>query len=75
MALKENSNRCLPDPPPDALASPPVGDWVHEIKQWYFTGSRRLAGDQRHGALGAATTPDQAEVLASPLPPAPPFDG
>lgn len=75
MALKENSNGRLPDPHSDAFASPPVGDWVHEIKQWYLTGSRRLAGDQRHVALGAAAMPAPTEGLAPPLPPAHPFDG
>lgn len=79
MTLKENSSDRPPDPQPDtaAAASPPGGDWVHEIKQWYFTGSRRLASDQPCLAGGSVPkTPDHAqEGLVSPQPPAHPFDG
>ncbi len=28
-------------------SSPLAGDWLHDIKQWYFTGSRRSA-QERH---------------------------
>jgi hypothetical protein len=32
---------------PPAASTPLGGDWLHEIKQWYFTGSRRLAQERQ----------------------------
>jgi hypothetical protein len=38
--LQESSTPPAPLPPLD-------DDWLHEIKQWYFTGSRRLAQERQ----------------------------
>ena len=47
---------------PPAASTPLGGDWLHEIKQWYFTGSRRLAQERqpvRFVASRTAETPPQ----------------
>ncbi len=41
--------------PPLASSSLP-GDWLHEIKQWYFTGSRRSAQERQPARFVASRT-------------------
>jgi hypothetical protein len=63
------------DPHPETSTPQPGGDWVHEIRQWYFTGSRRLASGQPPLARNDETAPAHAEGLPSRWPPTGPSKG
>ncbi len=53
-------------------STPPVastslaGDWLHEIKQWYFTGSRRLAQDRQPARFVASRNGEPPPQDADP---------
>jgi hypothetical protein len=44
------------DPTTPLAAIPLDGDWLHEIKQWYFTGSRRSAHERQTARFIASRT-------------------
>ncbi|MFM2448807.1 MAG: hypothetical protein RIS44_1257 [Pseudomonadota bacterium] len=50
---------------PPVASTPLGGDWLHEIKQWYFTGSRRLAQERQPGRFVVSrpteTSPQDAD--------------
>jgi hypothetical protein len=54
------------DATPPVTSTPLGGDWLHEIKQWYFTGSRRSAQECQPvrfvASRTAQTLPDTTEA-------------
>ena len=53
----------LPQP---AVSSPLGGDWLHEIKQWYFTGSRRSAQEPQPARFRASRVAEPPIENAEP---------
>jgi hypothetical protein len=51
---------------PPVASTPLGGDWLHEIKQWYFTGSRRLAQERQPARFVASRTAETPPQNADP---------
>jgi hypothetical protein len=51
---------------PPVASTPLGGDWLHEIKQWYFTGSRRLAQERQPARFPASRTAESPPQDANP---------
>jgi hypothetical protein len=54
------------DPPPPLAVTPSGGDWLHEIKQWYFTGSRRSVQERQPARFVASRTAETPPENADP---------
>jgi hypothetical protein len=47
-------------------STPSASDWLHEIKQWYFTGSRRSANEHQPERFVACRKAEAAPQGADP---------